>query len=140
MIKTPDSETTPVTLESYLMGREVKYASEYTSDVAMNAMQLLPRVNALLQDLGVSSVIVTSGWRPPSLNAHIPNAAPRSLHMVGKAVDLSDVEGKLFNLIIDHHPLLKKYELWVENRMFTPTWVHLDIGHRKEREVNIFSP
>jgi hypothetical protein len=133
-----------ISLSQYLMGREVQYKDEYNQLVMDNAKELLIKVNNLLNDLGVTSAPVSSGWRPPSLNATIKNAAKRSLHMSGKAVDiLDDKDQTLAKLILSKPELLKKYDLWIEDETKTvgknTNWVHLDIGVRQDRLVRKFT-
>jgi uncharacterized protein YcbK (DUF882 family) len=129
-----------ITIKDYLMGRNKVYASEFNSSITDNAKFLLIMVNHLLTDLRVLPVTVTSGWRPASLNRTIPTAAKKSLHTIGRAVDISDPDGHIAKLILGRPELLRKYGLWMEDKSFTPTWVHLDIGDRSPRELRVFKP
>lgn len=134
-----------ITLESYLMGRETKYPEEFNEEIRLNAIILLEKVNALLNELKIKSVEVSSGWRPAGINAAIKNASKKSLHMIGKAIDLKDdKDQKIASLILSNPMLLKKYDLWLEDPAHTKgqntNWVHLDIGIRKERDLRMFKP
>jgi hypothetical protein len=116
-----------------------------TDEVKKNGALLINRVNALLNELGVTSVDVTSGFRTASSNAQVANAAKRSLHMQGKAVDLLDDKEQTLAKLVDSRPdLLKKYDLWLENPDFTKgkntNWVHLDMGTRTDRPSRKFNP
>lgn len=138
-------ETPVITLEMHLMGREKTYASELTQEIINNTNELLDKVNALLFELGIKKASVSSGWRPAAINSQTPNAAKKSLHMIGKAVDiLDDSNQTLGKAILTNPNLLTKYGLWMEDLSSTKgkntNWVHLDIGVRKERALRIFKP
>lgn len=115
-------------------------SSDLTQEVRINLERLLPLVNALLLDLGVTQAKVSSGFRPAAVNAKIPGAAKKSLHMRGLAVDLTDPEGTLAKLLLAKPNLLDKYGLWLENPTHTPGWMHLDLGTRAARPLRIFNP
>jgi uncharacterized protein YcbK (DUF882 family) len=118
-----------------------KTHTECTDEVKNNATKLLKKVNALLDELNVEKREVSSGFRPSSVNSAIPNAAKKSLHMQGLAVDISDKDGSLNKLITEHSELLVKYKLWLESGESTVGWTHLDCSEtRKERLVRIFKP
>lgn len=118
---------------------------EYTEEVVSNARALLDKVNGLLTEIGVTSVKVSSGFRPSSVNAGISNAAKRSYHMLGRAVDLLDDGNQNLARKISTRPdLLKKYGLWLEDPASTigknTNWCHLDDGNRQDRPSRIFKP
>lgn len=118
---------------------------EYTEEVINNARGLLDLVNGLLNELGIEKARVTSGFRPSSVNAGISNAAKRSHHMMGRAVDiLDDGNQNLARLVASRPDLLKKYNLWLEDPKFTigknTNWVHLDNGNRQDRPSRVFKP
>lgn len=138
-------EKPTITVEAYLMGRDKKYPEELTSDIITNCTILLEKVNALLFSLGIKEAKVSSGWRPAAVNAGVKNAAKKSLHMTGKAVDIMDDKGQsLAKKILEKPELLKQYDLWLESpdntKGVNTNWVHLDIGVRYERPVRIFKP
>jgi hypothetical protein len=96
----------------------------------MNASDLLTRVNALLDLLpdeieAAASPRVNSGWRPAAYNATVPNAAIRSKHITGQAIDLSDPEGELDEYLFKHQELLIGCGLWLEHPLATKNWCHL---------------
>lgn len=113
---------------------------EVTPEVTANATALLEKVNNLLKDLKIDKVSVSSGFRPSEVNAGIANAAKKSLHMSGQAVDLVDPDGKLDALIESRDDLKKKYGLWQESIDATKGWVHLDSKDRGKRAKNTFIP
>jgi hypothetical protein len=125
-----------ITLDSYFTDSTtgVDRRIDYTSEILLNATKLLQAVNALLVDLGVISIVVTSGWRPPSVNVAI-GGAKNSLHVLGRACDLADKSGELKQKIQDEETkrrdnnqesLLRKHGLWMECAESAPTWCHLN--------------
>ena len=115
-----------ITLKDYLMGRDTTHKSELTEQIKENANKLLNKVNLLLAELGYKSCKVSSGWRPPSLNKTITNAAKASAHQTGEAIDL-----------------LEKYDLYREDGDFTKgkytNWCHLQTRPTKSGN-RIFKP
>ena len=118
--------------------RRVKYASDYTSDILLHATHLLQAINALLVDLGVISIVVTSGWRPPSVNVAI-GGAKSSAHCTGEACDLADAAGTLKRQLEDNPDLLIKHDLYMEDPSATKTWCHLQTRATKSGK-RIFKP
>jgi uncharacterized protein YcbK (DUF882 family) len=96
-----------------------------TDEVKLNGEKLLEKVNALLTELGVTDCTVSSGFRPSDVNSKISNAAKKSLHMTGKAIDLVDNDAELAKLFYNNVPLLKKHGLALEHPGWTVGWVHL---------------
>ena len=129
-----------ITLDQYFMGRRELYPNEFAQYISDNAILLLKSVNPFLIELGINNAEVSSGWRPNSLNANVPNAAQHSNHTIGKAVDIKDPDGKLDNLFRAHPELLRKYGLFLESPDSTPGWSHLDIATRTDRPSRIFNP
>lgn len=120
---------------------ERQYSSELTEEVKNNIKIIKNRVNNLLNELNVKTATVSSGFRPQSVNTKIKNAAKKSLHTQGLAVDLEDVGQFISNKIKNSPELLKKHNLWLENNNYTKTWCHLDASStRKDREIRIFIP
>lgn len=112
---------------------------ELTEEIRANAAILMGKISLLLEALAIPGVVVSSGFRPPSVNAKIKNAAKASSHMTGKAVDFADIDGKLKELIRSHPELLRKLGLFMEDPKSTPTWVHLDFATRDDRPSRIFA-
>jgi len=134
-----------ITLEAYLMGREKQFPEEFTQELLLNAIIFLEKVNALLWSLGIKEAQVSSGWRPAAINTKVANAAKKSLHMTGKAVDIKDDKSQsLAAKILTNPEVLKTYELWLEDPAATKgkntNWVHLDMGVRTERPLRMFKP
>lgn len=116
-------------------------SEDLTDEVKSNAEAFLAILNDFLTELGLDPMpTVSSGFRPSSVNSKIPNAAKKSLHMTGLAIDLSDPKGELDELIASKPELLDKYGLWLEHPDSTPGWSHIDKGIRSERKLRIFHP
>lgn len=130
-----------LSLKQYWMNRDQTHQSELTEEIKQNAQNLVAHVNAFLNDLEwTGKVVVSSGWRPPSVNQTVKGAAKKSLHQLGLAVDIQDVNGELAVKIKEKPELLEKYGLWMEDPSYTKTWTHLDLGTRSPRPIRIFIP
>lgn len=119
-----------ITLEQYWMGRDKAYPDLLTDDLRAAAAETIARANLLISAYNSMTKDqeqrrVNSGWRPPSVNAATPGAAPRSKHMTGHAIDISDPEGDLDEWCMDHQDVLQTIGLWMENPACTKGWVHL---------------
>lgn len=120
-------------LEDYWMGRNATHKADLTPEIVLNATHLVRRVNSLaalmhgidLERHPVTGSYVSSGWRPPSVNAATPGAAMRSRHMTGQAIDLFDPEGEIDEWCLDHLDLLSEVGLWMESPAHTKGWCHL---------------
>ena len=114
-------------------------SDECTKEVKDCAVLLLNKVNQLLKELNISSVSVSSGFRTSAANAAAKGSAKKSLHMLGRAVDIADAKHELYKKIEAKPELLKKYGLWMEHKEDAPTWCHLDDSTtRSDRPVRIF--
>jgi uncharacterized protein YcbK (DUF882 family) len=124
------------------MGRDKLYPTEYNDEIKNNALKLLAAVNSFFESLKYEQpLIISSGWRPSAINSQLANAAKKSLHMSGLAVDIKDPDGKLYALVCTHAELLRKYALFLEDGASTKGWVHLDISPtRADRPSRIFKP
>jgi uncharacterized protein YcbK (DUF882 family) len=135
-----------LTIEQVYMGRDKQFPNDFTEEIQQNIALLVDKVNKLLEDLNwQKKVEVSSGWRPPQINSKVSNAAPKSAHQVGMAVDIIDDSNQSLCLLIEQNPgLLKKYDLWMEAKEFTKgkntNWCHLDFKNRTDRPVRIFKP
>lgn len=120
-------------LEDYWMGRNETHTDDLTPEIVRNAGHLLRRVNNLIvlmhgidiETHPVTGSPITSGWRPPTINAGIKNAAPRSKHMNGNAVDLYDPDGEIDGWCLEHLDFLAEAGLWLEHPSATKGWCHL---------------
>lgn len=126
-----------ISLEDYFMGRDALYPSECSEEVRGNAAITVAKANSLLAVLEAQGIalephpntasIVSSGWRPPQVNAATTNAAVRSKHMTGEAVDLYDPDGELDEFCLAHPGSLAAIGLWQEHPSATKGWLHLQI-------------
>lgn len=124
-----------ITLEQYFMGRDKTYAADLTPDIIRNATDLVERVNRLIERMGSAVTwendpdtrsLVSSGWRPPAINAATRGAAKRSNHMAGLAVDLYDPDGDLDDWLLNHLPAIGgEFGLYLEHPSATKGWAHL---------------
>lgn len=118
-----------ITLNDYITASgkypERLKSPELTDEVKKNAQQLLDKVNALLKDLNLKDIKVSSGFRPSAVNANIKGAAKKSNHLIGNAIDLLDPKNKLDELFMNNLKLLEKHGLYLEHPSKTNTWSHL---------------
>lgn len=132
-----------ITLDQYLQGRDKTFPEEYNEEIKQNAEELLFRVNNLIDALKLSSVEVSSGWRPPSYNRTVKGAALRSKHTTGQAIDLADSNGKLKQAILRamffETKFLERMNLFMEDPASTKTWVHLQTMPPKSGK-RVFKP
>lgn len=120
-------------LADYWMGRNETHADDLTAEIVRNATHLLRRVNNLLvlmhdiqiEPHPITGNPITSGWRPPEINAGTKGAAPRSKHMSGNAVDLYDPEAEIDAWCMEHLDFLAEAGLWLEHPSATKGWCHL---------------
>lgn len=130
----------------YFMGRDLAYPQHLTDEIRSNAAELLGRVNLLLSWAVADQVrpasdartgtAVASGWRPPAINEATSNAAAKSRHLTGEAIDLRDTGTRdLARWCLRNIDALEEIGLWMEDPQWTPTWVHLQIvppgSHRR---------
>jgi hypothetical protein len=126
-----------ITMTDYWMGRNVTHALSLTPQIEHEAQRTVELANKLLTTAALHGVIlpphpvnhssVSSGWRPPAVNAGTPNAAPNSKHMTGKAIDIYDPDGDLDNWLMTDKgtAALEAIGLWMEHPSATKGWTHL---------------
>ena len=131
-------------LDDYWMGRNQSYPNALTPEIVRNATHLLRKVNGLIAIMHevnidihpVTRSPISSGWRPQEVNAATPNAATRSKHMTGDAVDLFDPDGEIDGWCMDHLDVLSEIGLWMEHPSATKGWSHLQqIPPRSGRRI-----
>lgn len=132
-----------ITLKKYLTASgkypERENHAELTAEKIENAYRLLTAVNAFLAELSITSVTVSSGFRPSAANS-AAGGAKKSTHTVCLGIDIVDQDGSLDKLIESRDDLKKKYGVWQEDPVSTKGWVHLDIKDRGNRKFNTFLP
>lgn len=119
-----------ISMAAYWMGRDAKYASEFTPEIESNGNRTVACANALLDDFeqqtGICIERCASGWRPKGINATTQNAAGSSKHITAEAVDVMDTENRDFARWLAKNPKkLEEFGLYCERFEWTPTWVHL---------------
>lgn len=119
-----------ITLTDYWEGRDELFPALLTDEIKQNASIIVAKANLLLsafrEDTGdTEQRHVTSGWRPPAVNAATPGAAPRSKHMSAQAIDLADPEGDLDQWVFEHPQVLERIGLFQEHPSCTARgWAH----------------
>lgn len=127
-----------ITLADYWMGRDAQYPAALTAATIDNATLLLGRANLLLSWAYAEHITpaldartgnhIASGWRPPAINDATSNAAAKSKHITGEAIDLRDHGTRdLARWCLKNLDALEEIGLWMEDPQWTPSWVHLQI-------------
>lgn len=127
-----------IKITDYWMGRDITHALDLSTQIRANAARTVDIANKLLQQARAAGVsldinpltgnLLTSGWRPPAVNASTPRAAVRSKHILGLAVDLYDPDGDLDEwCLASATTVLTKLGLWMEHPAATKGWCHLQI-------------
>jgi hypothetical protein len=126
-----------ITLADYYMGRDSGYSLELTDQLRANAQVTVDRANQLLLLFGENRK-VTSGWRPPEVNARTVGAAPFSRHMTCQAIDLADPEGDLDDFLFSCTQRLLDLSLWMEHPAATKGWTHVQTVPPKSGRLVFF--
>lgn len=126
-----------ISVSDYFMGRREKYPQALTPEIEREAARTADLAGKLLTQAKTYGVTVdmhpvnkspvSSGWRPPEVNAATPNAALRSKHMTGQAVDIYDPDGDLDEWLMtgEGQSALIALGLWHEHPSATKGWAHL---------------
>jgi hypothetical protein len=126
-----------ISLHDYWIGRDRQFPMAMSPDLEHNAAIMVELANKLLvlaHSAGITlptnphtGSVVSSGWRPASINAATPNAAPNSKHMTGQAIDLYDPDGDLDEWLIsaDGQKVMADLGLWHEHPSATKGWAHV---------------
>lgn len=133
------------------MGRKIPYALSLTPDIEREAARTVFLTNKLLEMAALHGVVppdhptnlsqISSGWRPPAVNAATPRAAVNSKHMDGRAVDLYDPEGEFdeWLMTIKGKASLEAIGLWMEHPASTKGWSHIQTVPPKSQN-RVFYP
>jgi len=128
---------TQITLAQYWMGRDKTHPLDLSTQVLRNAEILVGLINQILPLAEADGVkfeinprtksILSSGWRPPAVNATTKRAALRSKHMTAQAIDIYDPDGDFDEWLISERGLkaLEEIGLWIEHPAATKGWAHL---------------
>ena len=111
----------------HLLGTDLRHNAAITIDLANRLLVLAKLAGVTLETSPRTGSIVTSGWRPPAINAGTPGAAPRSKHLACQAVDLFDPDGDLdeWLMTMGGRKALEDLGLWIEHPAATKGWCHL---------------
>jgi len=117
-----------IILDDYWMGRDKQYPLDLNDAIRANAKVTVDKANLLLSTFkqatgDTTQRKVTSGWRPPRVNAATPNAAMTSKHMTGQAIDIYDPDGALDDWLTDD--ILTQLDLYREHPAATKNWCHI---------------
>lgn len=131
-----------ISIQDYWTGpggsrRDEIYQLDLSTTVRANAMRWVAVANDLAERLGLFGITLgkspntgtplSSGWRPPLVNASTPNASKTSLHMTGLAGDIYDPDGKIDDYLMDNQDIMVEFGIWLEHPDNTPTWSHWQI-------------
>ena len=127
-----------VTLKDYFRDFRERYPLEMTPAIEGNALRTVDLVSQLLARALKAGVLLeihpetktylSSGWRPPSYNAKVKNAAVKSKHMTGEAADIYDPnDGDLDNWLMSKpgQKAMVELGLWHEHPSATKGWAHV---------------
>jgi hypothetical protein len=126
-----------ITMGDYWMGRDREYPTAMSPDLEARARLTVELVGRLLMKAGDAGIRIpvnqrtgsrlTSGWRPPTVNASTPGAAPNSKHMTGQAADVFDPDGDLDEWLMTDagQQAMLQLGLWMEHPSATKGWSHL---------------
>lgn len=105
-----------------------KYQTNREIDYNLNV--LLERMNTVRAAYG-KPMVVTSGLRSESQQQQLikegKSTATKSNHLMGKACDIKDSDGRLADWIKKHIDLMIQIGLWFEDFDYTEGWVHFQI-------------
>lgn len=121
------------TVDDYLMGRK----AGLTFELLANAIDTVEKVNLLLDAFG-SDRKITSGYRPPAVNAAV-GGARKSNHMLCKACDLEDRDEQLDTWCMYNLKKLEEIGLWLEHPSATKGWCHVQTVPPRSKN-RIFKP
>jgi len=124
--ETPKPGPAPLTRADLLKGRDKQYAADFTQEISDNLDKLLIILNKLQAAYG-KRLPISSGWRPPAVNEATSNAAKKSNHLKGLAVDIADADGDFMRWCLSNLELMKELGVWFEDFRWTPTWTHCQI-------------
>jgi len=101
-----------------------------TEEKKKNFEKLYEVMNEIRKAYG-KPIIITSGVRSEEDQVRIDSAAGRkprkSTHILAAACDVWDRDRQFWNWCIDNLKLLEKLGVYLEDKSFTPSWVHCQI-------------
>lgn len=106
-------------------------------EVLDNIDKLVKAVNEFIKDYP-HNLIITSGYRPEAYNKAV-GGATKSNHTKGLAVDFLDKDNRFWLYVLNNLDKAKVLGLYFENKNWTPSWVHVQLGGPKSGK-RIFIP
>lgn len=112
-----------------------------TPEMEQNLTRLIEAASVVREAWG-SSLIVSSGYRPSSINQSVGGSA-KSAHQSCEAVDLLDEDGYFGNWCMNNLDVLERAGLYMESPLYTMIvdssgtrisgWVHLQLRPTRSR-------
>lgn len=99
---------------------------DLSPELQQNLRILHERINIIRAEYG-KPMVVSSGYRRQSDNDKTANAAKMSNHLKCAAVDIRDTDGKFWAWCIKNIETFEELDLYLEDKRWTPTWVHIQI-------------
>jgi hypothetical protein len=97
-----------------------------TMDQRANLEKLAATITELEKIIG-RELTVTSGLRSDQDQLRINPGVKHSAHLSGEAVDVADIDGRLYDWCLENVHELIRLGIYVEDKRFCPTWIHLQI-------------
>jgi hypothetical protein len=110
-----------ITRREVLMNRDAEFP--LTPEMERNLEILLERLNKFRWKYGMP-MKRTSGYRPGRYNV-VAGGAPNSAHLTCEACDFADADRSLTKFILSNPLILEECDLYMEEPLSTPSWVHL---------------
>lgn len=127
------------TRDEILMGRDLQ--APLTPEMEQNLDILIKSISKVREAYG-QSLIVSSGYRPQSINASV-GGAKKSAHMNCQAVDILDEDGYFANWVINNLTLMEECSIFVEDPRYTVVynsdgsrkngWIHMQTRPTSQR-------
>lgn len=126
-----------LSVQDYYMGRDKQYPLLLSTAMRKNAETMVELVNKLIilaKGAGVTfeinpttKTVISSGWRPPAVNANTAGAAVNSKHMTCQACDIYDPDGDLDDWLMTEsgQKVMADLGLWHEHPAATRGWAHV---------------
>lgn len=111
-----------ITLEDYMMGRDAAYPP--SDEQLAAAKDIVEKLGSLEEAFG-SPIVLTSGYRPPEINATVPGAKHADAHEKCMGADLRDLGKELSKWCLANLLVLETIGLWMEAPGSAQNHVHV---------------
>ena len=95
-----------------------------TEEQQSNLEELARRIT-LLEELMEEEFWVSSGFRSNMDQLRINPRSPKSAHTEGMAVDLYDVNGHIYDFLVNNPDMVIKFDFYIELKTYTPKYIHI---------------